>query len=165
MRRGRYQVEIVGAKQASRNLKTMANNMLSFEQAFEDIGDYFRVQVETQFDLRGALPGVRGPWAPLKPATIRLRHGSSQPLVRYSKLKRSWATKTYPRNVSEVGAKKARFGSGHKARANNKKIVPTAIFHQLGTRKMVARPVVLGNRFLDEEILDAFSDHLFRGWI
>lgn len=159
----RYEVYVRGAGKAARNLNTLANNLLSFESAFEDIGEAFREQVETQFDLRGALPGIRGPWKPLSPTTVRLRGGSSQPLFRKGGLKASYLGG--PRNIHDVGPKSARFGSGHKAKSNKGKLVPTAIFHQSGTRNMSERPVVLGNKYLDEDILDAFSNHLFRGWI
>ena len=156
-------IGVIGADKAARNLNMMANNMLSFQGAFEDIGEYFRDQVETQFDLRGALPGIRGPWRPLSKTTIRLRGGSSQPLVRWGALKASWTGSG--RTIGEVGPKTAKFGSAHKAKSNKGKIVPTAVFHQTGTRHMPERPVVLGNKYLDEDILQAFSDHLFRGWL
>lgn len=159
----KYEVYVRGAGQAAGNLNRLANNMFSFEPAFSDIGEYFREQVETQFDLRGALPGIRGPWKPLRPLTIKLRGGSSQPLVRKGALKASWLGG--PRHVSDIGPRSARFGTGHKAKPNKGNLQPTAVYHQVGTRKMAARPVVLGNKYLDEDILDAFTDQLFGEWI
>jgi hypothetical protein len=157
-------VRVVGAAKAARNFRELGFNLVDFGDAFEQIGVDFRDQVRRQFEGRGAFGGIRGPWAPLSPTTIRLRGGSNHQLVHHRNLIRSYANVADPQNISRIRMKTAQFGSSFRGVSRRGRLVPLAGWHQTGTRKMPERPVVLGNRFLDEQILDAFSDQLFDGW-
>lgn len=162
----KWQLAVVGADNAAAHLRLMEKNLLSFNRAFEDIGTNFREQVAEQFAARGSLPGVRGiNWAPLAPRTIALRKGGNRQLVRTGALMNSYITPGAPSNISNISNDKARFGSSNRKLNGSHKMKPIARFHQEGTRRMTARPVVLWSRPLDEAIVDAFADHIFDGWI
>jgi hypothetical protein len=166
MAKGRYQFAVIGADTAAAHLRLMEKNILSFNRAFETIGEEFREQVAEQFGFRGVLPGIRGvPWAPLHHRTIAIRKGGNRQLIRTGALASSYTIKGYPANISNTSTMTAKFGSGAKRRNNKGKIIPLAKFHQEGTSKMTARPVVLGNKQLDVAIVDTFAEHIFEGWV
>jgi hypothetical protein len=159
---------VINGKRAEMNLRRLSFGMRYIAPAFDTIGGRFRSQVEAQFALGGALPGVSGPWAPLSPFTRSMK-GSGRILIDRTLLLQSYTDTRAAGNINDISNDRARFGSGFKTRNEKGKRIPVAKFHQEGTEvngrlHMPARPVILGNRFLDEEICDAFVDHLFKAW-
>jgi hypothetical protein len=144
-------------------MRALSFGMRYLAPAFETAGGRFRSQVEAQFALGGALPGVSGPWRKLSPFT-RSQKGSGRILIDRSLLLQSYTDSRAKGNITEISNDRGRFGSAFKTRSEKGKIIPVVKFHQEGTIHMPERPIVLGNRFLDEEIVDVFVDHLFKGW-
>jgi len=159
-------VRVIGAKSASRQLGRINARTHHFGQAFDDIGDYYRGQLRRQFLSSGALSGVSRKWLPLKRQTIESKNGRSRVLYDHGGLFKSYTRETAPFNISESGRYSAKFGSWYKALNNSKtrRLVPAAVYHQMGTRNMVSRPVIQVNPQLLDKIGDEIVDHLFSGW-
>jgi hypothetical protein len=157
-------IVIYNGRRAETNIRNLAYAMYDFNDTFEDIGQYFREQVAEQFDLRGFLPGIAQPWRKLSPFTIYSKR-STRPLVYHGDLMDSYVDPFNTGNISEVGRDIARFGSKYKAKNNAGKIKPIAKFHQQGTRYMPERPISLANRFMEDDIVDLFIEHIFDRWV
>jgi hypothetical protein len=159
----RYSFAVIGADNAAAHLRIMASNTLSFEDAFENIGEAFRDQVHTQFDRGGKLVGVRGiGWKPLRPTSV-YRYLKRRDR-RTGRLAASYHIKGADGNISETSAMSGKFGSKHRRDNNAGQNIPLAIYMQEGTRKMTPRPVSLYNRQLSEQIVEEIAEHLFNGW-
>jgi len=159
---------VVGADTAARRLRTVSVNLRFFNPAFHSVGDQFREYVRKQFMSGGYLSGISNPWAPLAERTRRDKHGTAK-LIETRGLLRSWTVMKSPGNIADVRGSRALFGSGYRARSNVGKIVPVAMFHQVGTQRhgkvyMPERPITLVHRALEEDIVDTFMDHLFKDW-
>lgn len=154
-------VWVIGAKEAADHLNTLAAQLLDFSDAYEAIGGFYHGQVLAQFEAHGYVPGVFGPWVPLSVNTIDHKSRNKfEPLVEYEQLEDSLTRDMSMYSIHEVLPMSARFGTSD----------PVAKFHQGGTRQNgqqhdPARPIVLGNAILDEYIVTAISNHLFRYWI
>lgn len=83
------------------------------------------------------------PWAPLKPSTVA-RKGNDRILVEHGALIASLVNVGGPHNIHEAMPRGAIFGTSD----------PKALFHQLGTSRMPARPPV----GISEETLDRLCE-------
>jgi len=153
-------VKVVGADKAARHLRTVEANLRDFSIAYEKIGSFYRSQIMVQFQEHGFIPGIHGPWTPLSENTMRTKDKfKTVPLIASGDLESSLTSRANPYNINEVGIHKARFGTSD----------PIAIFHQRGTNyrgnpHTPERPILLGNRLLDDYIVKSIADHLFTGW-
>lgn len=159
-------VKVVGAGDASRKLFAVGRAALNLSPAFDDIGEYYRGQLHRQF-LRAGV-GMGGAWRPLSPRTVK-RKGHNTILFDTNGLYKSYTRTSSPFNISQVSRNSGKFGSWYMAVSDSGKIIPAAVFHQMGTRRggrsyMPARPVIQINRQLTDKIGDEIIDHLFKGW-
>lgn len=154
-------VYVIGAKEAANHLYTLAEQLTNFSDAYESIGGFYRKQVLAQFEAHGYVPGVYGPWVPLSINTVEHKSRNKfEPLVEYEQLEDSLTRDVSMYSIHEILPMSARFGTSD----------PVAKFHQGGTTEHgephdPARPIVLGNAILDEYIVTAIANHLFRYWI
>jgi len=157
-------VRVVGARTASNQLERIIARTYHFGPAFDDIGEFYRGQLRRQFLSSGALSGLSRRWMPLKRYTIDRKQGRSRILYDHGGLLKSYTHEGMPFNISESHRMTAKFGSWYKSISDAGKIVPVAVYHQMGTRNMAARPVIQANRALLDKIGDEIIDHLFSGW-
>jgi phage gpG-like protein len=150
-------VRVVGGREAKAKFDLLSAKFRTFDSAFENIGDYFRLERDIEFAL--------GAWKPLSPITVYLRDGTSHPLVRFGNLKRSWGTEGSKGNINLTMPQSAKFGSKYSIYRGGRR-VPIAAIHQTGTsdNHVPARPVTLLSKEMEMEILDQVVDHLFGGW-
>lgn len=167
-------VDIQGVTKARKNLTGLEINTRTLNDAYEKAGGAFRSQLAKQFAGRGMIMGVSKTWAPLTPRTIRNKRGNSVQLIHKTEMLKSYIIPKYRHNINKVTGAYGRFGSSYTTRNNAGRMKPVAVFHQIGYNtigsdgihyKMPARPVALGNKYLDREFVDIFVDHLFEGWI
>ncbi len=127
------------------NSETLTKGLANFQAALADnapalaeIADDFRAMIADQFSTEGRAGGT--PWPPLAPParrgtgvppvnTRRMR----LPLVRTGALRDSLVDPDAPMHVEEVDAQSVSLGTR----------VPYAILHQLGTRRMPGRPIIV----------------------
>jgi hypothetical protein len=159
-------VRVVGAATASRQLGRVTARTQHFGRAFDDIGEYYRGQLRRQFLSSGLLSGMSRRWRPLARETIEAKKGRNRILYDHGGLFKSYVRESAPFNISESNRYSARFGSWYMALNNSrtKRLVPAAVYHQMGTRHMSARPVIQVNTQLLDKIGDEMIDHLFSGW-
>lgn len=130
-------IEVHGDVQLSRDLLRWANAAEDMSPAFEQISDDFRVIERKQFDSEGAY--ASGGWAPLRPSTVKARHGAAHPILRSvgadgGRLRRSLTTKGARDNIRQITADTMVVGTR----------TPYAKYHQRGTATMARRrPVEL----------------------
>jgi phage gpG-like protein len=122
--------------QVSINSDTLDQTLENFQASLADnspalaaVADDLREMIAEQFATEGAASGT--PWAPLAPSTLRKRRGGSI-LNATGALLSSLTDAGTPGHVEDIGGQQLLFGSS----------VPYAIFHQTGTRRMPARPIV-----------------------
>lgn len=100
------------------------------EPALRQIADDFRAVIERQFESEGRAGGT--PWAPRR--DILQRTPTTQPLlVRTGALRDSFIRPGAAGHVEEITDQTLTLGSR----------LPYAIFHQTGTRRMPARPIIV----------------------
>jgi len=114
--------------------KALANFQASFADqapALQAIADDFRALIARQFSTEGRAEGT--PWPPRK---SRARVGAVREpplLIRTGALRDSLIGPSAPGHVEELEAQSLTLGSR----------LPYALFHQLGTRRMPARPLIV----------------------
>ena len=126
------------------NSEEVSKALAGFEDALEDnapalreIADDFREMIAQQFASEGSAGGT--PWPPRKSVGAARRfaqsgRGIASPLlVRTGALRDSLIGLGAAGNVEEIDARSLTLGTR----------VPYAIFHQLGTRRMPARPIIV----------------------
>ena len=129
-----FTVTIDGVQQSSRAFRTLNENLRDFRPVWPEIHMYFLRGASEQFESLGARGGQR--WAPLseKYAKWKAKKYPGKPiLVRTERLKRSLSLGgSEPDQVKEFQPLSATFGTR----------VPYARYHQRGTKRMPARPVL-----------------------
>jgi phage gpG-like protein len=99
--------------------------------ALQTIADDFREMIAQQFASEGRAGGT--PWPPLAAATLRRKRAGAAILFRTGALLESLRGPSGANHVEEIGPDTLTLGSR----------LPYAIFHQLGTRRMPARPIIV----------------------
>lgn len=121
------------------NSETVEKALEAFESALADnrpalaeIADDFREMISEQFATEGRAGGT--PWAPLALRTLRRRRGAGSTIL-YSTgaLERSFLDPLAAGRVEELEEQSLTLGSN----------LPYARYHQTGTRRMPARPIVV----------------------
>lgn len=121
---------VLGDVQLHRALSRIVSASNDLSKPFEDAGEEFRDIEEERFDNEGF------GWAALAASTIarKLRLYGVKPILRATDaLYKSLTIKGAAGNISRVFPLKAEFGTS----------IFYAIFHQTGTSRMPARPVIL----------------------
>lgn len=99
--------------------------------ALAQIADDFREMMARQFASQGSAEGT--PWAPLAPSTLRRRRTSPSILYATGALLRSLTEPGAAGHVEELEDQSLTLGSG----------LPYALYHQTGTRRLPARPLIV----------------------
>lgn len=129
-----FEVEIEGFTEADRFIETAFKRTRDLRPWFQLVDKHLTLVLKRQFASEGAFAGM--PWAALKPSTIRARqrpgHGRGGIL---RDLNRLWSALTKGRGPEAIRSiEKDRYERGTS--------VPYGVHHQLGTRKMPARPPI-----------------------
>ena len=122
------QFDVLGDKQIQRGFSRFADDVKDLREAFGEIAKDFKEVEEKQFSSEGGYGS--GGWAPLSPA-YAARKGGQHIMVRSGTLRDSLEGKT-PYTIEDIQPLELRLGSK----------VNYAIYHQKGTRKMPARPLI-----------------------
>jgi phage gpG-like protein len=120
------------------NSEPVENALAGFQESLADqqpalaaIADDFREMIAQQFASEGRAEGT--PWPPLAPATLRRRRGLTPILYQTGALLRSLSEPGATGHVEEIEDYSLTLGSR----------LPYAVFHQTGTRRLPARPIIV----------------------
>jgi phage gpG-like protein len=120
------------------NSEPVENALATFEEALAEqspelmsIADDFREMIAQQFASEGLAEGT--PWAALAPSTLRHRRASTSILYQTGALLRSLTEPGAAGHVEELEGYSITLGSQ----------LPYASYHQNGTRRMPARPIIV----------------------
>lgn len=146
----------MNAFQVSMNSDSLDHALADFQSslagdspALAAIADDLREILAEQFSTEGAAGG--SPWAPLAPSTLRKAHAARVGILQVTgALAASLVDKDAPGHVEECDGEQLLFGTG----------LPYAVFHQEGTRRMPARPIVALAEESTARWLDAFRGGL-----
>lgn len=126
--------------------------------AMRDIGEYMTRRVDSGF--RDEKDFYGNPWAPLSARTVKRKQKNRQiqKVLQSSGLFRSSFSYTANSNSVEIGSNRVSRSS-----------VPIGILHQLGSRRMPARPTLPDARrglppADSQEIVDIIGDHIGGAW-
>lgn len=129
-------MEAMNDFQVSINSDALDRSLADFQASLADesaalaaIADDLREMFARQFATEGAAGGT--PWAPLAASTLRKRRGGGI-LVETGALRGSLVDEGAPGHVEESDGLQLLFGTD----------LPYAVFHQTGTRRMPARPIL-----------------------
>lgn len=148
---GRNRIELRGADEfiaVAERFEAMARRARDTAPAWrawgEDVADAFREQFRTE-----GIRLIHTVWAPLTPkyAAWKARHFPGKPILERTARMRDDFT-VQPLNIERVDSHSGTYGSSRKP----------AIWHQKGTRKMVARPIAR----MDDTLREAARRHLLR---
>ncbi len=130
--------EVAGDVQLERSFSRFADNVKDLSEAFAEITQDFHQVVETkQFESEGAYGS--GGWKPLSDnpegkgyATWKAKNYPSRPLLVLSGLMKESLLGDNPWSITRIEPLRLEVGTK----------IPYAIYHQKGTGKMQARPVI-----------------------
>lgn len=127
-----FVIEVMGAEQYVRGLDRFTEGIQDLRPAWLYVAPALRTAIQQQFESEGG-HGGQG-WAPLNPryAAWKEAQHSGQPLLVISGRMRGSLVGTTPDTIYEARPLSLRLGTR----------VPYASFHQRGTRKMPARPII-----------------------
>ena len=120
------------------NSEPVENALAAFGESLADqapalasVADDFREMIAQQFASEGRAEGT--PWPELSPATLRRRHASTPILYKTGALLRSLREPGAAGHVEELEGYSLTLGSR----------LPYAVYHQTGTRRLPARPIIV----------------------
>lgn len=130
-------ISVTGLAENRRRLATWGTKIETLAPAWEQIAADLRGDFAAQFAQQGGYYGKASKWAPLRPSTVKDRErkgymGTWPILFRTGTLMSSLFDPAGPDHIEQVTATSLTIGTAN----------PYAIFHQAGTVKMVARPIV-----------------------
>ena len=150
-----------GIDKVERRFVTFGHAFSTLKPAWDLIGqdvraDFMQNMIGEGWLFNKTASGRAAQWAPLAASTVaervRLGYGGEHPILwRTGMLGESLAMAGAPGNISEVGDWEARFGTD----------IPYGRFHQLGTRRMPARPIVGLTRDRKAAVVRRLRDYLF----
>jgi len=129
----RFRLEIAGEVQMDRGIARFADGVADYRPIWPVIEDDFYAQMKDQFKSQGSAGGDK--WAPLSPeyADYKEAHFPGKPILeRTGALLDSLTNPNSPNGVRIEERKTLTLGSR----------LPYALFHQVGTKKMPARPEI-----------------------
>lgn len=122
--------DVMGDTQVARGFSRFADNVKDMSDAFREIVKDFHEGERKQFETEGGYGA--GGWQPLAMSTVLRKGGPSPILVREGTLRDSLVGES-PYSIVDIRPLEARMGTK----------VPYARFHQKGTSRMPARPVIM----------------------
>lgn len=139
----------------SRQLAAWNASITTMAPAWEQVGNKLLNDFAANFSQEGGFFGGFSKWPALRPSTVadRLRHGYSgaHPILqRTGELHWSATLKGASDNVFQVGTNSLVVGSAN----------PYAGFHQTGTRRMPARPIVGVGWQQTSQIVDILNQYV-----
>jgi phage gpG-like protein len=121
----------VNPESVERMLAAFQDALADNTPALAQIADDFREMMARQFASQGSAEGT--PWAPLAPSTLRRRRASPSILYATGALLRSLTEPGAAGHVEALEDQSLTLGSG----------LPYALYHQTGTRRLPARPLIV----------------------
>lgn len=124
----------INSKPVEKALGNFQASLADQSPALRRVADDFREMIARQFSSEGRAEGT--PWAPLAPSTLRRRRPGSTgaPILQSSgALLRSLTAPGAPGHVEQLEDQSLAIGSS----------LPYALFHQTGTRRIPARPMIV----------------------
>ena len=122
----------VNSENVDRALSNFQDSLADNSDALAAVADDLRQMMAEQFATEGAAGGT--PWAPLAPSTLRKSRRTRSGILNLTgALLGSLTDPGAPGHVEQIDSGQLLFGSG----------LPYAGFHQTGTRRMPARPIVV----------------------
>jgi len=120
------------------NSEPVENALAAFHESLADqapalarVADDCREMIARQFASEGRAEGT--PWPELSPATLRRRHARTPILYKTGALLRSLGEPGAAGHVEELEGYSLTLGSR----------LPYALYHQTGTRRLPARPIIV----------------------
>jgi phage gpG-like protein len=121
----------VNSEPVENALATFEESLAEQSPALRRIADDFREMIAQQFATEGRAEGT--PWAELAPSTLRRRRARTSILYETGALLRSLTEPGAAGHVEELEGYSLTLGSQ----------LPYAGYHQSGTRRMPARPIIV----------------------
>jgi phage gpG-like protein len=140
----RFRLELAGEVAMDRGIARFADGVADYRPVWPVIEDDFYAQIKDQFKTEGAEGGEK--WAPLSPeyAGYKEAHFPGKPILqRTGDLYESLTNPNSANGVRKEERKTLTLGS----------TIPYAVFHQLGTENMPARPEVVLPEALKRSIM------------
>ncbi len=121
----------INSDAVDRSLDSLQASLEDESCALRTIGDDLREMIAQQFATEGAAGGT--PWAPLAPSTLRKKRDSRSGILD--------VTGALLASLVDAGA------AGHVEESDGQQLIfgtalPYALFHQTGTRRLPARPII-----------------------
>lgn len=141
--------DVDGAFAVAQRLRAMGRRARNLTPVWPEVGDAVASTMRSQFDLEGRELGTR--WAPLNPQyrAWKVAEGlNPQILVATGAMRQKFRSR--PMNVERYSPTEATFGSRDRI----------AMFHQYGTRRMPARPILYATDPLRREIAVLLRRHI-----
>lgn len=134
---GYITISVTGLAENRRRLATWGTKIESLAPAWQQVAEDLRGDFASQFASQGGFYGKSSKWAPLMPATVKDRErkgylGTWPILIRTGALISSLINPDDSAHIEQITDTSLVIGTNYF----------TAPFHQLGTVKMVSRPVV-----------------------
>lgn len=134
---GFISISVTGLAENQRRLATWGTKIETLAPAWEQIAADLRGDFNAQFTAQGGFYGKSSRWAPLMPSTVKDRErqgyfGPAPILFRTGALYDSLVDVNGADHIEQITATSLTIGTAN----------PYAIYHQLGTSKMVARQLV-----------------------
>ena len=122
----------LNSENVDRALENFQASLADNSEALAAVADDLRRMIAEQFATEGAAAGT--PWAPLAPSTLRKSRRTRSGILNLTgALLGSLTDPGAPGHVEQIDSGQLLFGSG----------LPYAGFHQTGTRRMPARPIIV----------------------
>ncbi len=122
----------VNSENVDRALSNFQDSLADNSDSLAAVADDLRQMMAEQFATEGAAGGT--PWAPLATSTLRKSRRTRSGILNLTgALLGSLTDPGAPGHVEQIDSAQLLFGSG----------LPYAGFHQTGTRRMPARPIVV----------------------
>jgi len=130
-------IQVTGLADRRRRLATWGTKIGTLAPAWAQVAEDLRGDFAAQFAAQGGYYGKTSKWAPLKPGTVKDRErlgyfGPAPILFRTGELFSSLVDPENAAHIEDITATTLTIGTNYF----------TAPFHQLGTARMVARPIV-----------------------
>lgn len=143
-------VDVFGDTVISRRLTRIGERARDLTPAWEEVMQHLEELEDVQFSTEGAL--LSGGWAPLRPSTLaRKSMAGHSILTETGALRASLAGEDDADAIRRVTSEGLDFGTS----------VPYAGFHQRGTRRMVARPLLELPEHVKRDVVKILQRYLF----
>lgn len=154
----RLEVKIAGITELDRVFRKFQDNIIHWNPIFEDMAEAFYKQEESVFNYEGKYNDLNM-WEPLTEkynAWKQRKFPGRKVLELTGKLKESLTRKGAEGNIHEITADGMRIGTNLKTKNG----YTLGTLHQLGTKKMVARPPLKLSAMLKKDFNQIMRKHL-----